>query len=100
MSLQCKAPTRDIQFVLDEVLNADRHYQKVGFPDMSVDFRNSVLEEMAKFSEEVSSPVITYSKYPRPVMCHVLACCERCQLLQPCIPLRLQSCITLYPVLP
>jgi hypothetical protein len=53
MSLQYKAPTRDIQFVLDEVLNADRHYQKVGFPDMSTDFRNSVLEEMAKFSEEV-----------------------------------------------
>eukprot|EP00730_Choanoeca_flexa_P000167 TRINITY_DN10076_c0_g2_i4.p1 TRINITY_DN10076_c0_g2~~TRINITY_DN10076_c0_g2_i4.p1 ORF type:complete len:646 (+),score=181.47 TRINITY_DN10076_c0_g2_i4:48-1940(+) len=56
-SLSYKAPTRDIQFVLDEVLDADRHYQKVGFTDMSTDFRNSVLEEMAKFSEEVLSPL-------------------------------------------
>ncbi|EDQ88641.1 uncharacterized protein MONBRDRAFT_37466 [Monosiga brevicollis MX1] len=57
MGVQYKAPIRDIQFVVDEVLNGDRHYQKAGFTDVSSDFRHSVLEEMAKFSEEVLSPL-------------------------------------------
>ena len=53
MSVQYKAPVRDIKFVLDEVLDADRHYDKSGYEACDRDLRHSVIEECAKFAEDV-----------------------------------------------
>lgn len=41
--------------VATQVLDSESHYRKAGFTEMTPDFRDSVLEEMAKFSEEVCS---------------------------------------------
>ena len=57
MSVQYKAPVRDIKFVLDEVLDADRHYDKSGYEACDRDLRHSVIEECAKFAEDVLSPL-------------------------------------------
>ncbi len=53
-----KAPLRDIDFVLNDVLNAEKHYQDL--PDCeeaTPDMVSAIIEEGAKFAERVLSPL-------------------------------------------
>ncbi|PTU72839.1 phenylacyl-CoA dehydrogenase [Pseudomonas mangrovi] len=53
-----KAPLRDIRFVRDELLGYEAHYQNVpGCQDATPDMVNAILEEGAKFCEEVIAPL-------------------------------------------
>jgi alkylation response protein AidB-like acyl-CoA dehydrogenase len=52
-----KAPVRDLTFVLNEVLEIDRYSNQPGFADVSSDLVGQILEEGAKFSEEVIAPL-------------------------------------------
>jgi alkylation response protein AidB-like acyl-CoA dehydrogenase len=50
------APLRDIRFVLHEVLHAQSHYAELGRDELNTEFIDSVLEEAARFAEEVVAP--------------------------------------------
>lgn len=53
-----KAPLRDIRFVRDELLGFEAHYQSLpGCEDATPDMVNAILEEAARFSEEVLAPL-------------------------------------------
>ena len=52
-----KAPVRDLTFILNEVLEIDRFTNQPGFQDVSSDLVQQVLEEGAKFAEEVIAPI-------------------------------------------
>lgn len=53
-----KAPLRDIQFVLDEMLQSEQHYQKLpGCEEATPDMLGAILEEGAKFAERVLAPL-------------------------------------------
>ena len=53
-----KAPLRDMDFVLNEVLNAEQHYQSLpGCEDVTPDMVSAIMEEGAKFAERVLSPL-------------------------------------------
>ncbi|MFN4287971.1 MAG: acyl-CoA dehydrogenase C-terminal domain-containing protein [Brevundimonas sp.] len=52
-----KAPVRDFRFILDEVLNIDALTNQPPFTEMSSDLVGQILEEGAKFSEEVIAPI-------------------------------------------
>jgi len=53
-----KAPQRDMQFVLNEVLDLEQHYQDLpGCEEASPDMVAAIMEEGAKFSERVLSPL-------------------------------------------
>ncbi|WP_420554428.1 acyl-CoA dehydrogenase C-terminal domain-containing protein [Neptuniibacter marinus] len=53
-----KAPLRDMNFVLNEVLDAERHYQSLpGCDEATPDMVAAIMEEGAKFSERVLSPL-------------------------------------------
>ncbi|QTN19469.1 acyl-CoA dehydrogenase C-terminal domain-containing protein [Brevundimonas sp. AJA228-03] len=52
-----KAPVRDLTFILNEVLEIDRYSNQPGFQDVSSDLVQQVLEEGAKFAEEVIAPI-------------------------------------------
>jgi len=53
-----KAPLRDMDFVLNEVLNAEQHYQGLsGCEDATPDMVSAIMEEGAKFAERVLSPL-------------------------------------------
>jgi alkylation response protein AidB-like acyl-CoA dehydrogenase len=52
-----KAPVRDLTFILNEVLEIDRYSNQNGFEDISSDLVQQVLEEGAKFAEEVIAPI-------------------------------------------
>jgi alkylation response protein AidB-like acyl-CoA dehydrogenase len=52
-----KAPIRDLQFVLHEVLGSEQHYAAVGAEDATPDMVNAIISEAAKFCEEVLSPL-------------------------------------------
>jgi hypothetical protein len=52
-----KAPVRDLTFILDEVLEIDRYSNQPGFADVSSDLVAQILEEGAKFAEEVIAPL-------------------------------------------
>jgi alkylation response protein AidB-like acyl-CoA dehydrogenase len=52
-----KAPVRDLTFILNEVLEIDRYSNSPGFQDVSSDLVAQILEEGAKFSEEVIAPL-------------------------------------------
>ena len=53
-----KAPLRDMDFVLNEVLNAEQHYQSLpGCDDATPDMVSAIMEEGAKFAERVLSPL-------------------------------------------
>ena len=53
-----KAPVRDIQFVINEVLESEKLYQTVpGYEEATEDLMNAIVDEAAKFSEEVLSPL-------------------------------------------
>ncbi|WP_027874056.1 acyl-CoA dehydrogenase C-terminal domain-containing protein [Spongiibacter marinus] len=55
---QYKAPLRDINFVLKNVLNANEHFASLaGREEVSEDLLDAILSEGAKFSENVLSPL-------------------------------------------
>ncbi|WP_432470926.1 acyl-CoA dehydrogenase C-terminal domain-containing protein [Amphritea sp. HPY] len=53
-----KAPLRDIQFVLNEMLDNEQHYNNLpGCEDATPDMVSAILEEGAKFAERVLAPL-------------------------------------------
>jgi len=52
-----KAPVRDFGFILKDVLDIDRYSNVPGFADASFDLVQQILEEGAKFAEEVIAPL-------------------------------------------
>ncbi len=53
-----RAPLRDIEFTLFELLNYEQHYQNIGkSEDASPDIVRAILEESAKFCENVIAPL-------------------------------------------
>ncbi|GAB3282898.1 acyl-CoA dehydrogenase C-terminal domain-containing protein [Parahaliea aestuarii] len=53
-----KAPLRDMQFVMHEVLETEALYQSLpGFEEATADLINAIVEEGAKFAENVLSPL-------------------------------------------
>ncbi|CAA0094356.1 3-methylmercaptopropionyl-CoA dehydrogenase [Zhongshania aliphaticivorans] len=55
---QYTAPLRDINFVLKEVLNSDKHFASLASrEEVSEDLVDAILSEGAKFSENVLSPL-------------------------------------------
>ena len=55
---QFNAPLEDIQFVLHDCLNITQHYAELGFEDAAdQSLVNAILEEAAKFANEVLSPI-------------------------------------------
>lgn len=53
-----KAPLRDIRFVTQELLNYEKHYQSLPDCDeVSLELFDSILDEIAKFAEEVVAPL-------------------------------------------
>jgi len=53
-----KAPLRDMQFVLNEVLDFEKHYAQLpGAEDATPDMVSAIMEEAAKFSENVIAPL-------------------------------------------
>ena len=55
---QYKAPIEDMQFILHDWLKITDHYQATGYEETAdASLVNAILEESAKFSEEVLSPL-------------------------------------------
>ena len=53
-----KAPLRDMQFVLNEVLDTEAHYQSLpGCEEATPDMVSAIMEEGAKFAERVLAPI-------------------------------------------
>lgn len=53
-----KAPLRDISFVMNELLESEKLYQSLpGYEEATADLMNAIVEEGAKFSENVLSPL-------------------------------------------
>ncbi|NBB53141.1 acyl-CoA dehydrogenase [Rhizobium sp. CRIBSB] len=52
-----KAPVRDLMFILNEVLEIDRYTNQPGFQDISSDLVGQILEEGARFADEVIAPI-------------------------------------------
>ena len=53
-----KAPVRDIQFVINEVLESEKLYQTLpGYEEATEDLMNAIVEEGARFAENVVAPL-------------------------------------------
>jgi alkylation response protein AidB-like acyl-CoA dehydrogenase len=53
-----KAPLRDMQFVLGDLLDSESHYASIKSPEaLTPDLLSAVLDNMAQFSEEVLAPI-------------------------------------------
>ncbi len=53
-----KAPLRDMRFLMEDVLDFDRHYKSLpGCEEVNMELVNAILEEASKFSEEVVAPL-------------------------------------------
>lgn len=52
-----QAPLRDMRFVLFDLLGAEAEYQRLGFEDVNRELVDAVLEENARFSQEVLAPL-------------------------------------------
>lgn len=52
-----RVPVRDIQFVLQELLNIDSHYKHISAADATPDMVDAILIEGAKFCENVIAPL-------------------------------------------
>ncbi|WP_043316818.1 acyl-CoA dehydrogenase C-terminal domain-containing protein [Microbulbifer sp. HZ11] len=54
---EIKIPLRDMRFAMRELLNWDQHYAALGYEDASPDVVDAILEEGAKFCENVLAPI-------------------------------------------
>ncbi len=52
-----KAPTKDVEFLLNDVLKIERYGNIGSFSEATPDLVSAILEEAAKFSEEVMQPL-------------------------------------------
>jgi len=52
-----QARIKESNFILNEVLNAPAHYQKEGFKDVTPELVDGILQECAKFCENVLAPL-------------------------------------------
>ena len=53
-----RAPLRDMQFVLRDLLNIEKHYQSLpACEEVNQDLIDAVLGEASKFSEEIVAPL-------------------------------------------
>lgn len=52
-----KAPIRDVKFVMQELLDCESHYQRLGYEDASLDMVDAIISEAAKFTEQVIAPI-------------------------------------------
>ena len=52
-----KAPIRDTKFVMQELLNCEDHYQRLGYEDASIEMIDAIISEAAKFNEQVVAPI-------------------------------------------
>lgn len=52
-----KAPLRDIRFVREELLGFQAHYEQLGYEEATSDMVDAILEEGAKFCEQVIAPL-------------------------------------------
>jgi len=52
-----KAPIRDIQFTLYEVLGAEKHYQRIGAGEANRELVDAIIIEGGRFAEEVLAPL-------------------------------------------
>ena len=52
-----KAPLRDMRFVLYELMDGDKTHSLPGYEEFTRDLVDPVLEEAAKFCEEVLQPL-------------------------------------------
>lgn len=53
-----KVPMRDMQFVMDDVLSFDTHFERLGQSDVaSPDIVSAIMEECSKFCENVLAPL-------------------------------------------
>jgi len=57
MMPEYKAPIRDIKFVMQELLDCEKHYQQLGYQDASLDMVDAIIAEAAKFTEQVIAPL-------------------------------------------
>ncbi|HEY7754356.1 MAG TPA: acyl-CoA dehydrogenase C-terminal domain-containing protein [Steroidobacteraceae bacterium] len=51
-----KAPLREFRYVLHDVLRLEHHYRDIGREDVNAELVDSVLEECARFAENVVAP--------------------------------------------
>ena len=54
---EIKIPLRDMRFAMREMLNWDQHYASLGYEDASPDVVDAILEEGAKFCENILAPI-------------------------------------------
>lgn len=52
-----RAPTKDINFILYDVLGAEQHYQRIGAEEATRDLVEAVVNEGGKFAEEILAPL-------------------------------------------
>jgi alkylation response protein AidB-like acyl-CoA dehydrogenase len=52
-----QAPVRDMQFLFDDVLEVDRYSNLEGFSDATKETRDMILDEAAKFCQDVIAPL-------------------------------------------
>ena len=53
-----KAPLRDMQFVMQDLLNLEKHYQSLpGCDEVNQELMDAILGEASKFAEEVLAPL-------------------------------------------
>ncbi|GGB68518.1 acyl-CoA dehydrogenase C-terminal domain-containing protein [Shewanella inventionis] len=52
-----KAPIRDVKFVMQELLDCEGHYQRLGYHDASIDMVDAIIAEAAKLTEQVVAPL-------------------------------------------
>lgn len=52
-----QAPLRDMQFVLWQLLQAEKHYQQLGLTDATPELVDAILAEAGRFASEVLSPI-------------------------------------------
>jgi alkylation response protein AidB-like acyl-CoA dehydrogenase len=56
-TLAYKAPTRDMSFVMKELLDCEKHYAEIGYENADWDTIDAIMSECAKFSENVLEPL-------------------------------------------
>ena len=52
-----KAPLDDLRFALYDVLDAEAHFEKLGFAEVNRELADAVLDEAARFAETVLAPL-------------------------------------------